>query len=42
VALGGAGVFLVTALWLLLFPQLRRIRSLDEVPAAAPGRGKTP
>jgi hypothetical protein len=42
VAIGGAGVFLVTALWLLLFPQLRRIRSLDEVPAAAPGRGRTP
>jgi len=32
--LGGAGVFLVVALWLFLFPQLRRIRSLDEVPAA--------
>lgn len=30
VALGGAGVFLVAALWLFLFPQLRRIRSLDE------------
>ncbi len=30
--LGGAGVFLVVALWLFLFPQLRRIRSLDEVP----------
>jgi MFS family permease len=34
-ALGGAGVFLVLALWLFLFPQLRRIRSLDEVPATA-------
>jgi MFS family permease len=34
-ALGGAGVFLVLALWLFLFPQLRRIRSLDEVPASA-------
>jgi MFS family permease len=29
VAFGGAGVFLVVALWLFLFPQLRRIRSLD-------------
>jgi hypothetical protein len=29
---GGAGVFAVLALWLFLFPQLRRIRSLDEVP----------
>ena len=42
VALGGAGVFLVTALWLFLFPQLRRIRSLDEVPAAGTGPGKVP
>jgi MFS family permease len=32
--LGGAGVFLMVAVWLFLFPQLRRIRSLDEVPAA--------
>ena len=39
VALGGAGVFLVTALWLFLFPQLRRIRSLDEVPAASAASG---
>jgi MFS family permease len=30
VLIGGAGVFVVTALWLFLFPQLRRIRSLDE------------
>ena len=36
-ALGGAGVFLVLALWLLLFPQLRQIRSLDEVPPARRG-----
>ena len=34
VALGGAGVFLVVALWLFLFPQLRRIRSLDEATEA--------
>jgi MFS family permease len=45
VALGGAGVFLVTAIWMFLFPQLRRIRSLDEVPAAQPASeqpGKPP
>jgi MFS family permease len=42
VALGGAGVFLVLALWLFLFPQLRRIRSLDEVPAAGAEPGKAP
>ena len=40
--LGGAGVFLVVALWLFLFPQLRRIRSLDEVPAAAGAAPKPP
>jgi hypothetical protein len=34
VTLGGIGVFLVTAIWVFLFPELRRIRSLDEVPAA--------
>jgi MFS family permease len=38
--LGGAGVFLVVALWLFLFPQLRRIRSLDELPPAGPIPGK--
>jgi len=32
VLIGGAGVFLVLSLWLFLFPQLRRIRSLDEGP----------
>ncbi len=44
VVIGGAGVFLVAALWMFLFPQLRRIRSLDEVPAALPAgpEGKTP
>jgi MFS family permease len=31
-AIGGAGVILVVAAWLFLFPQLRRIRSFDEVP----------
>jgi MFS family permease len=39
--LGGAGVFAVLALWLFLFPQLRRIRSLDEVPAAGANPGKS-
>ena len=34
VVIGGIGVFAITALWMFLFPQLRRIRSLDEVPAA--------
>jgi MFS family permease len=36
VVLGGAGVFAVAALWLFLFPALRRIRSFDEVPAGKP------
>jgi MFS family permease len=35
VVIGGAGIILVTAIWLFLFPELRRIRSLDEAPAAA-------
>jgi hypothetical protein len=34
VLIGGVGVFVMTALWLALFPQLRRIRTLDEVPPA--------
>ncbi len=38
VAFGGAGVFLVVALWLFLFPQLRRIRSLDEATEAKAAR----
>jgi MFS family permease len=38
--LGGAGVFLVVTLWLFLFPQLRRIRSLDEVPQPGTVPGK--
>jgi hypothetical protein len=41
VLMGGVGVFVVAALWLFLFPQLRRIRSLDEAPAADPPGGKT-
>jgi MFS family permease len=31
VLIGGAGVLAMTALWLLMFPQLQRIRTLDEV-----------
>lgn len=39
VALGGIGVFIVAALWMFLFPQLRRIRSLDEAtPGPEPGQ----
>jgi MFS family permease len=34
VVIGGVGTILVTAIWMFLFPQLRRIRSLDEVPPA--------
>jgi MFS family permease len=34
VVLGGAGVFAAAALWLFLFPQLRRIRTFEELPAA--------
>jgi hypothetical protein len=40
--LGGAGVFAVLALWLFLFPQLRRIRSLDEVPQVSVQAGAVP
>ena len=39
---GGAGVFAVLVLWLFLFPQLRRIRSLDEVPQASIQAGAGP
>ena len=34
VAIGGVGVFAAAIFWLFLFPQLRRIRSLDERPTA--------
>jgi MFS family permease len=30
VVIGGVGTILVTAIWMFLFPELRRIRSLDE------------
>jgi hypothetical protein len=33
VVIGGVGTILVTVIWMFLFPELRRIRSLDEVPA---------
>ena len=33
VVIGGVGTILVTAIWMFLFPELRRIRSLDDVPA---------
>jgi hypothetical protein len=29
VVIGGVGTILVTAIWMFLFPELRRIRSLD-------------
>jgi MFS family permease len=34
VVIGGAGTILVTAIWMFLFPELRRIRSLDEATEA--------
>jgi MFS family permease len=34
VAIGGVGIVLVTAIWMFLFPELRRIRSLDEATEA--------
>ena len=34
VIIGGAGVLAITALWLVMFPQLRRTRRLDEMPPA--------
>ena len=34
VAIGGLGTILVTAIWMFLFPELRRIRSLDEAAEA--------
>jgi MFS family permease len=43
VSIGGVGVFAVALVWMFLFPQLRRIRSLVEMPAAQPaGEAKTP
>ena len=30
VAIGGLGTILVTVIWMFLFPELRRIRTLDE------------
>jgi len=34
VAIGGAGVLVLTLAWIVLFPQLFRIRTYDELPAA--------
>jgi len=34
VVIGGVGIILVTAIWMFLFPELRRIRSLDEAAEA--------
>jgi hypothetical protein len=34
VLIGGAGLFAVAALWMFLFPPLRRIRTYEDVPAA--------
>ena len=34
VVIGGVGTILVTAIWMFLFPELRRIRSLDEAAEA--------
>ncbi len=42
VVIGGIGVLAVTVLWMFLFPNLRRIRSLDEVPAVPGAQGTRP
>jgi hypothetical protein len=34
VVIGGIGVFAMIALWVFLFPQLWRVRTYDELPAA--------
>jgi MFS family permease len=34
VLIGGVGLFAVVAVWMFLFPQLRRIRTYEDVPAA--------
>ncbi|HEY0420440.1 MAG TPA: hypothetical protein VGC80_13055, partial [Acetobacteraceae bacterium] len=34
VAIGGAGVLLMTVVWMVLFPQLRRVRTYDDLSAA--------
>jgi len=38
VVVGGVGIILVTAIWMFLFPELRRIRSLDEAAEAKASR----
>jgi hypothetical protein len=42
VVIGGAGIIAVTAIWMFLFPELRRIRSLDEASAAAAATPDSP
>jgi MFS family permease len=47
VAIGGVGVLAMTVLWMVLFPQLLRIKTFDELPASQvlsgpPAGGKTP
>jgi hypothetical protein len=38
VVIGGVGTILVTAIWMFLFPELQRIRSLDEATEAEAAR----
>jgi len=38
VVVGGVGIIVVTAIWMFLFPELRRIRSLDEAAEAKAAR----
>jgi hypothetical protein len=40
VVIGGVGTILVTAIWMFLFPELRRIRSLDEATEAEAPKGR--
>jgi hypothetical protein len=48
VAIGGAGVLLLTLVWMMMFPQLVRVRTYDELSAARvlsnnpPNESKTP
>jgi MFS family permease len=37
VLLGGVGTIAIALLWMRLFPALRRVESLEQVPSAAPG-----
>jgi MFS family permease len=42
VVAGAAGIIMVTAIWMFLFPELRRIRSLDEAAEAKAARAAGP